>query len=62
MLAGLVDFLEGKKTNSFHDRQYGFRSGRFCGRALLDAQNTLGSLKKKCVLLLLLIDLSKADS
>ena len=55
----LVDFLE--KNNSLHDRQYGFRSGRSCEHALLDAQNTLlDSLNKKSVSLPLLIDFSKA--
>ena len=39
MHSRLVDFLE--KNNSLHDRQYGFRSGRSCEHALLDAQNTL---------------------
>ena len=41
--------------------QYGFRPGRSCEHALLNAQNTiLSSLNKKEVALLLLIDFSKA--
>ena len=44
-----------------YEGQYGFRAGRSCEHALLNAQNTLSrSLSKKQVSLLLLIDFSKA--
>ena len=47
--------------NSLYENQYGFRSGRSCEHALLNAQNILlESLSKRQVSLLLLIDFSKA--
>ena len=59
MHARIVEFLE--KNDSIYERQYGFRAGRSCEHALLDAQNTLlNSLNKKHISLLLLIDFSKA--
>ncbi len=55
----IVDFMEG--NNSFYEMQYGFRAGRSCEHALLNAHNTLlNSLSKKQISLLLLIDFSKA--
>ena len=55
----LLEFFES--NNSLYENQYGFRSGRSCEHALLDAQNILlESLSKKQVSLLLLIDFSKA--
>ena len=59
MHARIVDFLE--KNSSIYERQYGFRAGRSCEHALLDAQNTLlNSLNRKQISILLLIDFSKA--
>jgi len=59
MHSRIVEFLE--KNDSFYDQQYGFRAGRSCEHALLDAQNTLlDSLNRNCISLLLLIDFSKA--
>jgi len=59
MHARLVEFLN--QNSSLYERQYGFRAGRSCEHALLDAQNTLiSSLHKKQISLLLLIDFSKA--
>ena len=59
MHARLVEFLN--QNSSLYERQYGFRAGRSCENALLDAQNTLiSSLHKKQISLLLLIDFSKA--
>ena len=55
----LLEFFE--YNNSLYENQYGFRSGRSCEHALLNAQNTLlDSLSKRQVSLLLLIDFSKA--
>ena len=55
----VVDFMESNQ--SFHELQYGFRSGRSCEHALLTAQNyILHSLNKQQISLLLLIDFSKA--
>ena len=55
----IVEFME--KNNSFYEMQYGFRSGRSCEHALLNAQSTLlNSLNKNQISLLLLIDFSKA--
>ena len=55
----VVDFMESNE--SFHELQYGFRSGRSCEHALLTAQNyILHSLNKQQISLLLLIDFSKA--
>ena len=52
-------FLES--NNSLYEGQYGFRSGRSCEHALLNAQNSLlQNLSKNQVSLLLLIDFSKA--
>ena len=55
----IVEFLH---TNDIlYEGQYGFRAGRSCEHALLNAQNTLSnSLSKNQVSLLLLIDFSKA--
>ena len=59
MHARIVEFLD--KNNSIYERQYGFRSGRSCEHALLDAQNSLlNSLNRQQISLLLLIDFSKA--
>ena len=55
----LSKFLES--NNSIYESQYGFRSGRSCEHAILNAQNLLlNSLSKQQVSLLLLIDFSKA--
>lgn len=55
----LLEFLE--KHNTLYGRQYGFRPGRSCEHALLDAQHhLLHSMNKRQVSLLLLIDFSKA--
>ena len=55
----LMAFLLNNK--SLAEEQYGFRAGRSCEHALLDAQNTLvSSLHKKQISMLLLIDFSKA--
>ena len=55
----LSNFLES--NNSIYEDQYGFRSGRSCEHALLNAQNLLlESLSKRQVSILLLIDFSKA--
>ena len=55
----LLNFFD--KNNLLFEMQYGFRPGRSCEHALLNAQNTiLSSLNKKEVALLLLIDFSKA--
>ena len=59
MHARISEFLN--KNSSIYERQYGFRAGRSCEQALLDAQNVLiNSLHKKQISLLLLIDFSKA--
>ena len=48
-------------NNSLYELQYGFRKGRTCEHALLNAQATIiNSLSKKQIVLLLLIDFSKA--
>ena len=55
----VTEFLD--KNNSLYDMQYGFRPGRSCEHALLNAQNfILNSLSKKEISMLLLIDFSKA--
>ena len=55
----LFEFFE--LNNSLYENQYGFRSGRSCEHALLNAQNILlESLSKRQISLLLLIDFSKA--
>ena len=55
----IVNFLESK--NSIYENQYGFRPGRCCEHALLNAQNSiLDSLTKRNISLLLFIDFSKA--
>ena len=48
-------------NNSLFGMQYGFRPGRSCEHALLDAQSTISdSLNKRQISILLLIDFSKA--
>ena len=55
----ILEFLDS--NSSLFEYQYGFRPGRSCEHALLNAQNIiLNSLSKKEVALLLLIDYSKA--
>ena len=55
----VLDFLD--KNNSIFENQYGFRPGRSCEHALLNAQNTiLHSLDRNQISLLLLLDYSKA--
>ncbi len=55
----LLNFLESNE--SIFENQYGFRPGRSCEHALLNAQSTiLHSLNKKEIALLLLLDYSKA--
>ncbi|KAL5249657.1 hypothetical protein ACHWQZ_G018500 [Mnemiopsis leidyi] len=59
MHSRVLDFLD--KNNSLFENQYGFRPGRSCEHALLNAQNSiLHSLNKNQVSLLLLLDYSKA--
>ena len=59
MYTRIMLFLES--NNSLYEGQYGFRSGRSCEHAILNAQNLLlESLSKQQVSLLLLIDFSKA--
>ena len=59
MHARVLDFLE--KNDNLFENQYGFRPGRSCEHALLNAQNTiLQSLSKNQISLLLLLDYSKA--
>ena len=59
MYARLIHFLNS--NGSLTESQYGFRAGRSCEHALLDAQNNIMSaLNKKHIALLLLIDFSKA--
>ena len=55
----ILNFME--ENGSLYDNQYGFRPGRSCEHAILNAQNVLlNSLNQKKVSLLLLIDYSKA--
>ena len=55
----VLDFLN--ENNLLFEMQYGFRPGRSCEHALLQAQNhIIDTLNKKQVALLLLIDFSKA--
>ena len=55
----VINFLD--KHNLLCENQYGFRSGRSCEHALLNAKDTiLSALSKKQIALLLLIDFSKA--
>ena len=55
----ILGFLDG--NGSLQESQYGFRPGRSCEHALLNAQNEiLHALNKKEIALLLLIDFSKA--
>ena len=55
----ILKFLDS--NNSLYEMQYGFRPGRSCEHALLNAQNILlESLSKRRISLLLLIDFSKA--
>ena len=55
----VLNFLES--NNSLFEMQYGFRPGRSCEQALLNAQNSLlDSLSNRQISLLLLIDFSKA--
>ena len=59
MYCRILKFLES--NNSLFEMQYGFRPGRTCEHALLNAQNSfLKSLSKHQISLLLLIDFSKA--
>ena len=54
-----VSFFE--ENNTIYENQYGFRPGRSCEHALLNAQQVLSNvLNKKQIGLLLLIDFSKA--
>ena len=55
----ILNFLDS--NNSLFDMQYGFRPGRSCEHAILNAQNTLlENLNKRQISILLLIDFSKA--
>lgn len=55
----ITDFMT--KTGSLYEQQYGFREGRSCEHALLNAKQAIcNSLGKKQVALLILIDFSKA--
>ena len=55
----ILNFLDSNGV--LHDMQYGFRPGRSCEHALLNAQQILlDSLSRRQVSLLLLIDFSKA--
>ena len=55
----VINFLD--TYNILCENQYGFRPGRSCEHALLNAKDTiLNSMSKKQVTLLLLIDFSKA--
>ena len=55
----VLEFLD--KNNCLFENQYGFRPGRSCEHALLNAQSSiLHSLDKKQIALLLLLDYSKA--
>ena len=56
----ILEFLES--NNSLYDMQYGFRPGRSCENALLNAQNTLLELlSKQQISLLLLINFSSGN-
>ena len=55
----ILNFLE--INNSLYENQYGFRPGRSCEHALLNAKSSiLEALNKRQISLLLLIDFSKA--
>ena len=59
MHARVLEFLD--KNETLFEMQYGFRPGRSCEHALLNAQNfILDTLSKKQIALLLLVDFSKA--
>ena len=59
MHSRIINFLDS--NHSLTESQYGFRAGRSCEHAILDAQNELSSaLNKKQICLLLFIDFSKA--
>ena len=59
MHSRVIEFLD--KNDLLYEMQYGFRPGRSCEHALLNAQNLiLNSLSKKEISMLLLIDFSKA--
>ena len=58
MYQRIITYLN--KNNLLYNRQYGFRSGRSCEHALIDAQSLITkNLDKKETSLLLLLDFSK---